>query len=106
MHCRRDHSSTGATLVVPFTLKINAEPKNEDANDGECNCGLKKRHHNAAKARLAGPHVAPIDGKEHADKRNAAKVRLAGPHVAPIDGKEHADKGKAAKARLAGLKKP
>jgi hypothetical protein len=56
----------------------------------------------AAKARLAGPHVAPIDGKEHADKRNAAKARLAGPHVAPIDGKEHADKRNAAKARLAG----
>jgi hypothetical protein len=52
------------------------------------------------------PHVAPIDGKEYADKRNAAKARLAGPHVAPIDGKEHADKRNAAKARLAGLKKP
>ena len=24
------------------------------------------------------PHVAPIDGKEYADKRNAAKARLAG----------------------------
>jgi hypothetical protein len=56
----------------------------------------------SAKARLAGPHVAPIDGKEHADKRNAAKLRLAGPHVAPIDGKEPADKRNAAKARLAG----
>ena len=52
------------------------------------------------------PHVAPIDGKEYADKRNAAKARLAGPHVAPIDRKEHADKRSAAKARLAGLKKP
>jgi hypothetical protein len=60
----------------------------------------------AAKARLAGPHLAPIDGKEHADKHSAAKARLAGPHVAPIDGKEHADKHSAAKARLAGLKKP
>jgi hypothetical protein len=28
------------------------------------------------------------------------------PHVAPIDGKEYADKRSAAKARLAGLKKP
>jgi hypothetical protein len=52
------------------------------------------------------PHVAPIDGKEYADKRSAAKPRLAGPHAAPIDGKEHADKPSAAKARLAGLKKP
>jgi hypothetical protein len=52
------------------------------------------------------PHVAPIDGKEYADKRNAAKARLAGLHVEPIDGKEHADKRNAAKARLAGLKKP
>jgi hypothetical protein len=60
----------------------------------------------AAKARLAGPHVAPIDGKEQADKRSAAKARLAGPHVAPIDGKEQADKRNAVKARLAGLKKP
>ena len=57
----------------------------------------------AANARLAGPYVAPIDRKEHADKRNAAKARLAGPHVAPIDRKEHADKRNAAKAgRLAG----
>jgi hypothetical protein len=24
------------------------------------------------------PHVAPIDGKEYADKRGAAKARLAG----------------------------
>jgi hypothetical protein len=60
----------------------------------------------AAKARLAGPHVAPIDGKEPADKRSAAKAQLAGPHVAPIDGKEQADKRNAVKARLAGLKKP
>ncbi|MGA8697608.1 MAG: peptidase M15 [Xanthobacteraceae bacterium] len=52
------------------------------------------------------PHVAPIDGKEYAEKRSAAKAHLAGPHVAPIDGKEHADKRSAAKARLAGLKKP
>jgi len=49
------------------------------------------------------PHVAPIDGKEYADKRGAARARLAGPHV---DGKEHADKRSAAKARFAGLKKP
>ena len=28
------------------------------------------------------------------------------PHVAPIDGKEYADKRSAAKAQLAGLKKP
>jgi hypothetical protein len=55
----------------------------------------------AAKARLATLHVAPIDGKEHADKHKAAKARLAGPHVAPIDGKEYADKRNAAKARLA-----
>src|SRR6516164_8876628 len=48
------------------------------------------------------PHIAPIDGKEYADKRSAAKARLAGPHVAPIDGKEYADKRSAAKARLAG----
>ena len=60
----------------------------------------------AAKASLTGPHVAPINGKEHADKRNATKPRPAGPHAAPIDGKEHADKRSAAKARLAGLKKP
>jgi hypothetical protein len=46
------------------------------------------------------PHVAPIDGKEYADKR-AAKARLAGPHVTPIDGKEPADKRNTAKARLA-----
>jgi hypothetical protein len=52
------------------------------------------------------PHVAPIDGKEYADKRAAAKAHLAGPHIAPIDGKEHPDKRSAAKARLAGLKKP
>jgi hypothetical protein len=57
---------------------------------------------NAAKARLAGPHVAPIDGKELAEKPSAAKARLAGPHVAPIDGKELAEKRSAAKARLAG----
>ena len=59
----------------------------------------------ASKARLAGRLVAPIDGKETADRRKAANVHLAGPHVAPIDGKEHADKRSAAKARLAGLKK-
>jgi hypothetical protein len=52
------------------------------------------------------PHVAPIDGKEYADKRAAAKARLAGSQVAPIDGKEHTDKRNTAKARLAGLKKP
>jgi hypothetical protein len=54
------------------------------------------------------PHVAPIDGKEYADKRNAAKTRLAGSKKPSpsIDGKEHADKRSAAKARLAGLKKP
>jgi hypothetical protein len=53
------------------------------------------------------PHVAPIDGKEYADKRSAAKAQLAGSKkpVAPIDGKE-ADKRSATKARLAGLKKP
>jgi hypothetical protein len=56
----------------------------------------------AGRAHLAGPHVAPIDGKEHADKRSAAKAHLAGPHVARIDGKEHADKRSAAKAHLAG----
>ena len=60
-----------------------------------------------AKARLAGSKKPSpsIDGKEHA-KRSAATARLAGPHVAPIDGKEHGDKRNAAKARLAGLKKP
>jgi len=60
-----------------------------------------------AKARLAGSKKPSpsIDGKEHA-KRSAATARLAGPHVAPIDGKEHADKRNTAKARLAGLKKP
>jgi hypothetical protein len=54
------------------------------------------------------PHVAPIDGKEYADKRSAAKARLAGSKKPSpsIDGKEHADKGSAANARLAGLKKP
>jgi hypothetical protein len=54
------------------------------------------------------PHVAPIDGKEYADKRSAAKARLVGlKKPSPlIDGKEHADKRGAAKARLAGLKKP
>src|SRR5262249_50617384 len=54
------------------------------------------------------PHVAPIDGKEYADKRSAAKAHLAGlkKPPPPIDGKEHADKRSAAKAHLAGLKKP
>jgi hypothetical protein len=54
------------------------------------------------------PHVAPIDGKEYADKRSAAKTRLAGlKKPSPsIDGKEHGDKRSAAKAQLAGLKKP
>jgi len=54
------------------------------------------------------PHVAPIDGKEYADKRNTAKAQLAGSKkpLPSIDGKEHADKGSAAKARLAGSKKP
>ena len=54
------------------------------------------------------PHVAPIDGKEYADKRSAAKTRLAGSKKPSpsIDGKEHADKGSAANAQLAGLKKP
>jgi hypothetical protein len=54
------------------------------------------------------PHVAPIDGKEYAEKRSAAKARLAGlKKPSPsIDGKEYADKRSAAKARLAGLKKP
>jgi hypothetical protein len=54
------------------------------------------------------PHVAPIDGKEYADKRSAAKAQLAGlkKPSPPVDGKEHADKLSAAKAQLAGLKKP
>src|SRR5262249_13399393 len=54
------------------------------------------------------PHIAPIDGKEYADKRSAAKARLAGlkKPSPPIDGKERADKRNAATARLAGLKKP
>src|SRR6516165_2484305 len=54
------------------------------------------------------PHVAPIDGKEYADKRSAATARLAGlkKRSPPIDGKEHADKRNAATARLGGLKKP
>jgi hypothetical protein len=54
------------------------------------------------------PHVAPIDGKEYADKRSAVKTQIAGlKKPSPsIDGKEHADKGTAAKARLAGSKKP
>jgi hypothetical protein len=54
------------------------------------------------------PHVAPIDGKEYADKRSAAKAQLAGlKKPSPsIDGKENADKHSAAKPRLAGLKKP
>jgi hypothetical protein len=64
----------------------------------------------AAKTRLAGlKKPSPsIDGKEHGDKRNAAKTQLAGlkKPSAPIDGKEHADKRSAAKAQLAGLKKP
>jgi hypothetical protein len=54
------------------------------------------------------PHVAPIDGKEYADKRSAAKARLAGSKKPSpsIDGKVHADKRSPAKAQLAGLKKP
>ena len=54
------------------------------------------------------PHVAPIDGKEYADKRSAAKPRLAGLKKASpsIDGKKRADKPSAATARFAGLKKP
>jgi len=54
------------------------------------------------------PHVAPIDGKEYADKRSAAKVRLAGlKKPSPSsNSKEYADKRSAAKARLAGSKKP
>jgi hypothetical protein len=54
------------------------------------------------------PHVAPIDGKEYAEKRSAAKARLAGlkKPSPPIDGKEYAEKRSAAKAQLAGLKKP
>jgi hypothetical protein len=52
------------------------------------------------------PHVAPIDGKEYADKRSAAKAQLAGLKPSPsIDGKGYADKRSAAKAQLAGLKK-
>jgi hypothetical protein len=53
------------------------------------------------------PHVAPIDGKEYADKRGAAKAQLAEMKKAtPIDGKEDAGKRSTAKAQLAGLKKP
>jgi hypothetical protein len=54
------------------------------------------------------PHVAPIDGREYADKRSAAKARLAGlKKPSPlIEAKEHADKRSAANAQLAGLKKP
>src|SRR4029077_2293203 len=54
------------------------------------------------------PHVAPIDGKEYADKRSAAKAHLAGSKKPSpsIDGKEYADKRNAAEAQLAGLKKP
>src|SRR5262249_41502382 len=53
------------------------------------------------------PHIAPIDGKEYADKRSAAKARLAGlkKPSPPLDGKEYADKRNAATARLGGLKK-
>jgi hypothetical protein len=54
------------------------------------------------------PHVAPIDGKEYADKRAAVKAQLAGlKKPSPsIDAKERADKRNTAKAQLAGLKKP
>jgi len=54
------------------------------------------------------PHVAPIDGKEYADKRSAAKARPAGlkKPSRPIESKEYTDKRGAATARLAGLKKP
>jgi hypothetical protein len=54
------------------------------------------------------PHVAPIDGKEYADKRSAAQARLAGSKKPSpsIDGKEYADKRRAAKPQLAALKKP
>jgi hypothetical protein len=54
------------------------------------------------------PHVAPIDGKEYADKRNAARAQLAGlKKPSPsIEAKEHAAKRSAAKTQLAGLKKP
>jgi hypothetical protein len=53
------------------------------------------------------PHVAPIDGKEYADKRSAAKARPAGLKnpSRSIDGKEYADKRGPATARFAGLKK-
>ena len=53
------------------------------------------------------PHVAPIDGKEYAEKRSAAKARLAEmKKPTPIDVKEYAGKRSVTKARLAGLKKP
>jgi hypothetical protein len=54
------------------------------------------------------PHVAPIDGKEYADKRSAAKQQLAGlKKPSPsIDGKEYADKRRVAKPQLPALKKP
>jgi len=55
------------------------------------------------------PHVAPIDGKEYADKRSAVKARIAGlKKPSPsIEVKEHAGKRSAAKAaQFAGLKKP
>jgi len=47
------------------------------------------------------PHVAPIDGKEYADKRSAATARPAGlkKPSRSIDGKEYADKRSAATAR-------
>ncbi len=54
------------------------------------------------------PHVAPLDGREYAEKRSAAKAQLAGlKKPSPsIEAEEHADKRSAVKAQLAGLKKP
>jgi hypothetical protein len=54
------------------------------------------------------PHVAPIDGKEYADKRSAAQARLVGSKKPSpsIDGKEYADKRRVAKPQLAGSEKP
>jgi hypothetical protein len=52
------------------------------------------------------PHVAPIDGKEYAEKRSAAKLAGLKKPSPSIAAKERADKRSAAKSRLAGLKKP
>jgi hypothetical protein len=52
------------------------------------------------------PHVAPIDGKEYAEKRNAAKARLAEmKKPSPsIKAKEYGDKRSVATPQLTGLK--